>query len=157
MNKLLKSTYKKSIFLSPETNGMLQPRLLNCCTEHLTLLTWTYFSPYTAFVQWLCGWKEVFLQSRIQTWCIKPHILKAFHFSHWHWTRVMDSCGFKVTCSGGEILCDWVELVLSIFHYCNMIEEAKLFSPFSYDDTACTIVSYQENMCIEDIYLCVWL
>ena len=30
------------------------------------------------------------------------HVLTAFHFD-WHWTRVTDSCGFKVTYGAGEI------------------------------------------------------
>jgi len=76
---------------------------------------------------------------------------------HWRWTRVMDSCGFKDTYIGGEILRDWVKLVLSIFHYYNVAEGAKLLSPLSYDDPACTILSFQETMCMEHVYLCVWL
>jgi len=44
----------------------------------------------------------------------------------------MDSCGFKVMYGAGDI-CDYVELVLSSFHYSeqNMSDEAKLFIPLS--------------------------
>ena len=47
-----------------------------------------------------------------------PHVFTAFHFD-WHWTGVMDSCGFKVTCDGGEISRECMETVLSTFHYGN--------------------------------------
>ena len=60
----------------------------------------------------------------------EPHFVITFHF-YWHWTGVMDSCGFKVTCVGGEMSCDCVELVLSSFITLinNVTQEAKFFSP----------------------------
>jgi hypothetical protein len=47
-----------------------------------------------------------------------PHILTTFR-SDWHCTKVMDSCGFKVTCGGERMSCDCVELVFVQLHYCN--------------------------------------
>jgi len=43
------------------------------------------------------------------------------HVLHFNWqrTRVMDSCGFKVTYGGGEKSCDCAELVSCSFHYFN--------------------------------------
>ena len=57
------------------------------------------------------------------------HILKPFHFE-WHWTRVMDSCGFKVMYGAGDI-CDYIEPVLSSFHYSTKkyVRWDKIFRP----------------------------
>jgi hypothetical protein len=56
------------------------------------------------------------------------NFLTAFHFN-WHWTRVMDSCEFKVTHGGGEIPSDYMELVLSIFFtLIKYMREAKVLA-----------------------------
>jgi hypothetical protein len=64
----------------------------------------------------------------------EPHILTAIHFD-WHWTRVMDSCGFKITYGGMEIPCDCMKLVVSSFHYSNKKYDVggKTFQPILVD------------------------
>jgi hypothetical protein len=46
---------------------------------------------------------------------LELHILTAAHFG-WHWTGIVDSCGFKVTFGGEEISPDCMGRVLSDFH-----------------------------------------
>ena len=58
------------------------------------------------------------------------HVLTAFRF-YWHWTGVIDSCGFKVMYDGGEISCDLLYYPVLIALVKSMTEEAKLFSPFT--------------------------
>jgi len=80
-----------------------------------SVLTSTRLSPYTA-----CIWRWTSMGRIFSTvdngMLFETHILTAFYFN-WHWTGVMDRCGFKAICVGGEISHDCVELVLCSFPY----------------------------------------
>jgi hypothetical protein len=54
----------------------------------------------------------------------EPHVFTSFHLD-WHWTGVVDTCGFSVMYDGGGIP------VLSTFHYSNKKYDkgGKTFQP----------------------------
>ena len=58
----------------------------------------------------------------------EPHLIT--FCLDWHWIRIMDSCGFKVTCGGGEVSCDCLELVFIQLHYSKQQDtRGKIFQP----------------------------
>ena len=111
------------------------PFCLNCHSQCLTVLTSTHLSHTLPAIWWWMSMAGIFYSQKLNNSTLfELHVLIAYHFD-WHWSRVMDSCGFKVTYGGGKIPHDCMEPVLSSFHYSNkknMLEESKHFSPSSY-------------------------